>query len=108
MKITVLIPTCRNDGTKIDDLEMDGIRQGIWGTFGGSTNEGIAEGDWIDQATGQHYRDLCLKIAVHCETTTENLVTAEGLIREIGKQLGQKAMWFELQYFDGVRILKID
>jgi hypothetical protein len=32
----------------------------------------------------------------------------EQLISEVGRNLGQKAMYVEVQYFDGVRILRID
>jgi hypothetical protein len=36
------------------------------------------------------------------------LAEAEEAVRRIGRQLGQKAMYFEVRYYDGIRFLRID
>ena len=42
-------------------------------------------------------------VIVSCDR--ERLDESRQLIVAIGRQLGQKAMWFEVQYYDGVQIL---
>jgi hypothetical protein len=73
--------------------------------FGGATNEGRTLGHWIDPADSQHYRDEGLMISVVCDNG--RLSEAEGAVRQIGAQLGQKAMYFEVRDFDGVRFLRL-
>lgn len=104
MKFTTLIPTTRNDGSEVSEGEIQQILGMFWQRFEGATVEGKTEGFWVDG--DQLYKDICLKVSVSCDSN--RLAEAETLIKEIGKQLGQLAMFFEVQYFDGVRILKID
>jgi hypothetical protein len=106
VKVTALIPTRRADGKRVTLRERTLITDKFWQRFGGSTIEGKTQGDWIDPADGTHYRDECWKLVV--VTEPERWPEVEDLIAEIGRELGQKAMYVEVQYFDGVRILRID
>jgi hypothetical protein len=103
MKFITLIPTRRNDGTEVSDSELAKIKARFWVAFGGCSIEGTVEGHWLED--GKHYIDDSIRISVACDN--DRLTEAEELVREIDAQLGQLAMYFEVQYFDGVRILKI-
>lgn len=106
MKWTTLIPTRRNDGSRVSRREMREIQTSIWAAFGGASFDGPVAGHWIDTADGRHYQDECIRATVVCEN--ERLAEAEQLVRVIGDRLGQKAMYFEVQYFDGVRFVRIE
>ena len=106
MKVTTLIPTRHNDGSRVTARQRAEIVARFWKRFGGSTIEGKTQGDWVDPADGTHYRDECWKLVV--VTTVDRWPEVEQLITEIGRELGQKAMYAELQYFDGVRILRTE
>lgn len=104
MKFTTLVPTRRNDGSPVEDAEMRDILRGLRETFGGVTLEGTTEGQWTDDGTV--YLDECWKVSV--VTENDRYSEAEQAVRDIGKRLGQLAMFFEVQYFDGVRFLRTD
>lgn len=105
MKFTTIIPTCRNDGSPVAPAEIDQILLDLAIGFGGWTNEGRTVGHWIDPKDGTHYQDEGLKVSVVCEN--DQLPMAEVAVQKIGKQLGQKTMYFEIRDFDGVRFLEI-
>lgn len=102
MKFTTLIPTHYNDGTPVSQSELQDIQSEFWTRYGGATIEGIVHGCWLDE--GILYQDECLKIVVSCDN--EMLAEVEQHIIQIGKRLNQEAMYLEVQYLDGVRILK--
>jgi hypothetical protein len=104
VKFTTLIPTRRNDGSAVSKTEMTAILQKFWMTFGALTDEGKTNGVWQDG--GKVFRDECLKIVVSCDN--ERLEEAKALVIEVGRQLGQLAMYFEVAYYDGVQILKVE
>ena len=104
MKVTTLIPLRRNDKTKVSKAEKYDILNRIWDTFGGYTIEGKTKGAWEDG--DEKFEDKCLKVVIDCDNS--RLGEVEELIVSIGKQLGQRAMWVEVQYFDGVRIIRCD
>ena len=106
MKWTTLIPTRRNNGSKVSDREISRITSRIWTQFGGATVEGPVKGRWVDPKDGRSYSDECLRVTVVCDN--DRIAEAERLVREIGEQLGQKTMYFEVQYFDGVRFLRTE
>lgn len=106
MKFTTIIPIYRNDGSPAAQSELDEILFALATQFGGVTNEGRTLGHWIDPADGRHYRDEGLMISVVCDNA--RLAEAEAAIRRIGAQLGQKAIYFEVRDFDGVRFLRLD
>lgn len=106
MKWITLIPTSRNDGSLVDQAELNEIIKTVYVKFGGASVERITEGHWIDETDNQHYQDYSLKLTVVCDS--DRLPDAEQMVRQIGKQLDQKAMFFEVQYFDGGRFLRTD
>jgi hypothetical protein len=106
MTFTTIIPRQRNDGSAVSRKELNAILRQLRERFGGVTIDGEVEGHWVDPSDGKHYRERSLKITVACDR--ERLHEAEDVVREIGRQLGQKAMYFEVRYYDGVRILRID
>jgi len=104
MKFTTLIPTTRNDGSPVDAAELNGIYQRFYSVFGACTLEGTTQGFWMDGGT--LYQDICVKLVVSCDELM--LETAEALIREIGQQLGQLAMYLEVDRNADIRILRIE
>jgi hypothetical protein len=104
VKFTTLIPVTRNDGSPVDAVELQAILQRFWLTFGACTVDGRTQGYWVD--AGQLYQDECLKIVVACDTG--RLPEAEDLVREVGRELGQLAMYFEVDRTSEVRILRIE
>lgn len=106
LKITTLIPLRRNDGSKVSPAEVNEIVRGLWVMFHGVTREGKTRGDWIDPKDGRHYHDTCEKVVI--ETDRQRLVEITATIKAIGRRLGQKAMYMEVQYYDGVQFLRTD
>lgn len=102
MKFVTLIPLRLNDGTPVDQGELDAIQRDLWQRFGGLTIEGVVEGHWIDG--GRHYQDENLKVSVVCES--ERIVEAIEAVRAIGRRLGQVAMYFEVTD-SGVAFLRV-
>jgi len=98
-----LVPTVRSDGVAVTRTERDDILEGLWKRFGGVTLEGVVEGHWIDPADGKHYGDRCWKILVAFEG--ERIQEAREAVLEIGRRLGQKAMYFEVR--EGIEILDV-
>lgn len=86
--------------------EVNKLIRGLWMTFQGITREGMTHGDWVDPKDGRHYHDACEKVVI--ETDRERLVEVTAAIKAIGRQLGQKAMYMEVQYYDGVQFLRTD
>ena len=103
MKFTTLLPLADNKGTSHAD-KIDAIVQSLAIQFGGCSREGVVEGHSID--SGVQYRDQSLRVTVVCENS--RLDEARDRIIEIGRELGQRAMYFEVRDFDGVQILRID
>jgi hypothetical protein len=105
MKFITLVPTTRNDGTALTPSEQAQLLDDLWRPFGGMTNEGLVTGHWIDPASGTHYEDVCVKVAIECDRS--RLDEALQAVKRIGKTLGQRAMYFEVTGYDGVQILAI-
>lgn len=108
MKWVTLIPKRRNNGEEVTVDELNEIIKMVYRRFGGATVENLsdAEGHWIDDVDGEYHHDPSWKLTVACDR--ERLAEAERTVREIGKMLEQKAMYFEVRYFDGVRLLRTD
>jgi hypothetical protein len=104
MVFLTTIPTRRNDGSRVSQAELAGITKSLYDRFGGCTVQPGVTGHWIE--AGRHYQDDNLLVTVACDS--DRLAEAETVVRQIGRQLEQKAMWFEVRYFDGPRILRIE
>jgi hypothetical protein len=105
LKFTTLIPTRRNDGTEVRPAALQRIIEALWRPFQGMTEEGLVTGYWIDDDS-REFRDLCLKVSIECGR--ERLAEAIRAVKRIGRQLGQRAMYFEVSGYDGVQILRTD
>ena len=104
MVFTTMIPTVRNDGSRISRTERDDILRGLWQAFGGCTVENCI-GHWISPDTGRHFEERNLKVTVACDA--DRIDEARQAVLAIGRRLDQEAMYFEVHGFDGVRFLKV-
>lgn len=105
MKFTTLIPIRFNDGRRVPKRQQRAMIDRLVRRFGGCTNEGLAKGQWIDRAAGILYRDEHERVSVVCDRV--QLDEARAAVIEIGVELGQRAMYFEVRDYDGVQILEI-
>lgn len=101
-----LIPLARNDGSPVEEAEQEEILNKLSRTFGRLTVEGTVTGIWRDEKAGKAYRDQSLKVAIGCPWNRAS--EFEALMREIGKQLGQKGMFIEVRSGTGIQTLKCD
>lgn len=105
MKFTTFIPTTRNDGTTVKSAVMERILEALWRPFRAMTKEGYVTGYWIDE-DGTEFKDVCLKVFIECDRS--RLVEAIKAVKRVGRRLGQRAMYFEVEGYDGVQILRIE
>src|SRR2546421_5173156 len=105
MKFTTLIPLRFNDGRDVPQEQMVRIIDELVLQFSGCSDEGITKGQWLDPKDSQLYRDESRRISVVCENRL--LWEAQQAVIKIGKDLGQRAMYFEVRDYDGVQLLEI-
>ncbi len=105
MKFTTLIPATWNDGTEIDPAVLSRVIDRLWHPFGGMTEEVQVTGHWIDDE-GTEFTDVCIKVSIECDRV--RLQEAIQAVRRAGLKLRQKAMYFEVEGYDGVQILHIE
>ena len=103
MKFTTLIPTTWNDGTPINSAVLERVLDALWRPFRAMTKDGYVTGHWIDE-DGTEFTDLCVKLSIDCDRT--RLQEAMRAVRRVGRQLNQRAMYFEVAGYDGVQILR--
>ena len=96
------MPTHRNDGTKISVKERREILRQVRDAFGGYSLEGPFQGAWVAD-DGKVYEETSYRLEVII--APEQLQVARELVVRIGKQLGQRAMYFEVR--DGGEIIDI-
>jgi hypothetical protein len=106
VKFVTLMPTHDNDGKAIPKQTINGLLRRLEIKFHGITVEGPVRGVWIDSETGERYADENLKVVVVCER--RRYLEARQEVIRIGRRLRQKAMYFEVQYMDGVEVIPID
>jgi hypothetical protein len=105
MKFTTLIPTTRNDGTAVKPSVLHRVLDSLWRPFRAISKEGYVTGHWID-ADGTEFTDVCLRVSIECDRN--RLFEAIKAVRRVGRQLGQRAMYFEVAGYDGVQMLRIE
>jgi hypothetical protein len=88
------IPTHRNDGTQISVAARRDILRQVRDAFGGYTLEGPFQGAWVAD-DGTVYEETSYRLEVLIEPG--QLQMARELVIGIGKQLGQRAMYFEVR-----------
>ncbi len=94
----LLIPTSYNDGRSVEPAKVVKILQSLDRQFGGYSVIGV-EGSWF----GQKEESIRVEVAIPEERVKE----LEAVVYSIGKELGQKAMYFEVGP-PSVNILTID
>lgn len=105
MIFITLIPLHRNDGSPVPEGEREQILTRLAEQFGSATIEGQVIGYRYEPAGRGHYREENLKVTIACEW--KRYAEAELAVREIGRQLGQDEMYFEVRHVDGIRFLPI-
>ncbi len=105
MKFTTLIPLRFNDGRAVPQAQLDRIIDELTLQFGGSSDEGVTKGQWLDPKDSRLYRDESRRISVVCNNS--RLWEAQQAVLKIGMELGQLAMYFEVRDYDGVHLLEV-
>ena len=103
MLVITRIPTHRNDGSKVGRRELRSILNRICDAFGGYALEGPFQGAW-DADDGKRYEETSYRLEVI--VAPEDAKAARELFMEIGLQLGQRAIYFEVR--DGGEIIDLE
>ena len=97
------IPTHRNGGRKISAKERREVLRQVRDAFGGYSLEGPFQGVWVAD-DGKVYEETSYRLEV--VIGPGELQEAREMVIRIGKQLGQRAMYFEIR--EGGEIINID
>lgn len=103
MIVITRIPTHRNDRSRVSRRERREILNQVRDTFGGYSLEGPFRGAWIAD-DGRVYEETSYRLEVMIEV--DRLDDARELFQQIGRQLGQKAIYFEVR--DGGEIIDLE
>ncbi len=102
MKFSTRIPTHLNDGSPVAREVTQSILDLVMERFEGFTTEAISTGGWRNES-GEDFVEPAFTLSVLCENSRYG--DARQTVIEIGKMLDQEAMYFEVEYFDGVEII---
>ncbi len=105
MKFTTLLPMRFNDGREVPAEQVSRILDELALQFGGCSDEGITKGQWLDPKDRTLYRDESRRVSVSCDNRL--LFEAQQAVVKIGRELGQRAMYFKVRDYDGVQILEV-
>jgi hypothetical protein len=105
MKFTTLIPLRFNDGQEVPSERIDEIIDELAEQFDGCSDEGLTKGQWLDPKAARLYRDESRRVSVVCGN--DQLWEAQQAVIKIGRELGQRAMYFEVRDYDGVQFLRV-
>ncbi len=94
MLVVTRIPTHRNDGSKISRRDRRSLLNLVRDTFGGYTLEGPYEGSWVAD-DGRVYEETSYRLEVL--VAAERVSEARQLFTRMGKQFGQRAIYFEVR-----------
>jgi hypothetical protein len=94
MLVVTRIPTHRNDGSKISKRERRGVLNLVRDAFGGYSLEGPFEGAWTAD-DGRVYEETSYRLEVL--VPSDRVREARELFSRIGRQLGQRAIYFEVR-----------
>ena len=101
MKVTTLLPLNDNNGRPFETEKIDGVLRSLAIQFNGCTTEGKVEGRSVHG--GIEHRDESLRVTIVCES--RRLVEIRQRIVEIGRELGQLSMYFEVRDDESVQFL---
>ena len=93
IKCILLIPLVHGNGSPVEQSELRGILNRLLFEFGGYTVAGEVEGGWRSP-DGKEYRDRNTQVWVAVES--RRLPALRQTVAEIGRQLGQEAMYLEV------------
>ena len=103
MLVITRIPTHRNDGSKVSPRERRAFLTLVRDTFGDYSLEGPFQGARVGD-DGQVYEETSYRLEVLAPT--ERLGEARQLFMDLGKQLGQRTIYFEVR--EGGEIIDLD
>lgn len=101
--VVTRIPTHHNDGSKISGRERRSILNLVRNTFGGYSLEGPFEGAWVAD-DGQVYEETSYRLEIL--VPPGRVSEARELFMGLGRQLGQRAIYFEVR--DAGEIIDLD
>jgi hypothetical protein len=88
------IPTHRNDGSRIHAIERREVLRQVRDAFGAYSLEGPFQGAWVSD-DGNVYEETSYRLEVLIKPG--QLQEVRELVLRIGKQPGQRAMYFEVR-----------
>jgi len=94
MLVITRVPTHRNDGSKVGRREQRTILTLVRDAFGGYTLEGPSQGAWVAD-DGRVYEETSYRLEIL--VPPERVSEARELFTRIGRQLGQRAIYFEVR-----------
>lgn len=103
MLVVRRIPTHRNDGSKVSQRERRAFLTLVRNTFGGYSLEGPFEGAGVGDDC-RVYEETSYRLEVL--VPAKRLAEARELFIRLGKQLGQRAIYFEVR--EGGEIIELD
>ena len=103
MLVITRLPTHRNDGSKVGRREVRAILSRIRNAFHGYSLEGPFQGSWIAD-DGRVYEETSYRLEM--VVSQDRLAYAKELCMDIGRRLGQRAIYFEVR--DGGEIVDLD
>src|SRR5437868_15393894 len=92
MLVITRTPIHRNDGSKVSTRERRAFLTLVRDTFGGYSLEGPFQGAWVGDE-GRVYEETSYGLEV--VVPPERLGAARQLLMPLGKQVGQRASYFE-------------
>lgn len=101
----IKIPLTYNDGTPVGQDCRDEILDQFFAEFGGYTVEGTETGAYRRMDTGKKQVEQMLRISIAVSGPTE-VSRLERIVAEIGHQLGQECMYFEVSSGSTVKLLE--
>ena len=101
MIITTLLPLADNHGVSFSEEKIEGILNSLVTQFHGCSTDGTVDGRSID--SGHRHRDVSLRVKIVCNR--ERLEEIRQRIVEVGRELGQMSMYFEVRDYDGVQFI---
>jgi hypothetical protein len=104
MKFIALLPLRYNNGRLVKESIRRRFLSEALERFGGYSLEPGVQGGWRDE-TGHVWRDESFRLVISCDRSQYE--EARQYVIHIGQVLEQEAMYFEVQYFDGVQILNV-
>jgi hypothetical protein len=97
------IPTHRNDGSKVSKRELRAILKRVRDAFKGYSLEGPFDGAWVAR-DGRVYEERSHRLEV--VILREEINKARQLFVSIGRQLGQRAIYFDVR--EGGEIIDVE